>query len=269
MGQQFVTNTGIFASTFPKMLVQPNDPTVDNFRNVVIGDLWLSKATGNFYGLSSLVGSVATWTLLSPGSGTLTSIIADSGTATPTAGAITISGGTTGLTTSASASTVDLTGVLISDNGGTGFSTYALGDMIYASAIDTLSKLAATTNGYVLTLSAGVPVWAPNSGGVITWENESGSFSPSVGTGYFITNTATATLPASPTIGDTISFIVDTSNVLTIQAVGAQTITIGSISSSAAGTISNTLIGDSVTLIYSDFTDSWKSADSTGTWSFT
>ena len=51
--------------------------------------------------------------------------------------------------------------------GGTGFSTYATGDLIYASATNTLSKLAAGTNGYVLTLSSGVPVWAAAASGMV------------------------------------------------------------------------------------------------------
>jgi hypothetical protein len=48
--------------------------------------------------------------------------------------------------------------------GGTGQTTYATGDILYASASNTLSKLAAGTNGHVLTLAAGVPTWAAASG---------------------------------------------------------------------------------------------------------
>lgn len=57
---------------------------------------------------------------------------------------------------------------IASGYGGTGFSTYAAGDIIYASATNTLSKLAAGTNGHVLTLVAGVPAWAAGGGGGIT-----------------------------------------------------------------------------------------------------
>lgn len=49
--------------------------------------------------------------------------------------------------------------------GGTGISTYTTGDILYASATNTLSKLAAGTNAYVLTMSGGVPTWAAASGG--------------------------------------------------------------------------------------------------------
>jgi len=53
--------------------------------------------------------------------------------------------------------------------GGTGQTTYATGDILYASAANTLSKLAAGTNGHVLTLAAGVPTWAAPSGGGSGW----------------------------------------------------------------------------------------------------
>ena len=59
-----------------------------------------------------------------------------------------------------------ISGVLATANGGTGLSSYATGDIIYASATNTLSKLAAGTNGYVLTLAGGVPSWAAASGGL-------------------------------------------------------------------------------------------------------
>jgi hypothetical protein len=49
--------------------------------------------------------------------------------------------------------------------GGTGFSTYAKGDLIYASAANTLSKLTAGTNGQTLQMQDGLPVWADLDGG--------------------------------------------------------------------------------------------------------
>lgn len=63
-----------------------------------------------------------------------------------------------------------ISGVLATVNGGTGLSSYATGDLIYASATNTLSKLAAGTNGYVLTLASGIPSWSalPATGVSIT-----------------------------------------------------------------------------------------------------
>ena len=49
--------------------------------------------------------------------------------------------------------------------GGTGQTSYAKGDILYASASNTLSKLAAGTNGQTLQLQDGVPVWADLDGG--------------------------------------------------------------------------------------------------------
>lgn len=49
--------------------------------------------------------------------------------------------------------------------GGTGFTTYAKGDILYASAANTLSKLAAGNNGEVIQLQDGVPVWGVLDGG--------------------------------------------------------------------------------------------------------
>lgn len=50
--------------------------------------------------------------------------------------------------------------------GGTGLTSYTTGDILYASATNVLSKLAATTNGYVLTLASGIPSWVAPGGGI-------------------------------------------------------------------------------------------------------
>ena len=55
---------------------------------------------------------------------------------------------------------IELTDALSPIYGGTGLTSYATGDIIYASAADTLNKLSAGTEGYLLTMSSGVPVWA-------------------------------------------------------------------------------------------------------------
>ena len=51
-------------------------------------------------------------------------------------------------------------GLLPVTGGGTGISSYSVGDMLYASATTTLSKLAAGTNTHILTMAAGLPSWA-------------------------------------------------------------------------------------------------------------
>jgi len=54
---------------------------------------------------------------------------------------------------------------IASNKGGTGFTTYAKGDFLYASAANTLSKLTAGTNGQTLQLQDGVPYWGDLDGG--------------------------------------------------------------------------------------------------------
>lgn len=73
------------------------------------------------------------------------------------------------LPTSQLSGTIDLTtqvnGVLPEANGGTNQSTYTLGDILYASASNVLSKLGIGSAGQVLTVVAGVPAWqTPSSG---------------------------------------------------------------------------------------------------------
>lgn len=58
-----------------------------------------------------------------------------------------------------------ITGTLASDNGGTGFSTYAKGDLLYSSATNVLSKLSIGSTNEVLKVDAsGVPVWGAEGG---------------------------------------------------------------------------------------------------------
>jgi len=65
-----------------------------------------------------------------------------------------------------SSQVVTLANALPEGSGGTNQTTYATGDVLYASGANTLSKLAAGTNGHVLTLAAGVPSWASAAGGL-------------------------------------------------------------------------------------------------------
>lgn len=97
------------------------------------------------------------------------------------------------------------------------------------------------------------------TGGGFKWTDVSGAFSPLKDNGYFITGTATGTLPASPVQGDTIKFFVDhASQVLTIKAPGTQLIRLGSLVSSAGGTAISTLQGDSIELVYRAANTTWE-----------
>ena len=55
--------------------------------------------------------------------------------------------------------TISLTGTIPQSNGGTGFNTYTVGDILYCSSSNTLSKLAIGTTGQLLSVASGVPAW--------------------------------------------------------------------------------------------------------------
>ena len=56
-------------------------------------------------------------------------------------------------------------GTVAVTKGGTAQTTYATGDILYASATNTLSKLAVGSTGQVLTVASGAPSWAAAAGG--------------------------------------------------------------------------------------------------------
>ena len=81
-----------------------------------------------------------------------------------TAGTGLTGGGTSGDVTLSLSTPVSAT------NGGTAQTTYATGDLLYASAANTLAKRTIGTTGQVLTVSGGVPTWAtPASGSSSNW----------------------------------------------------------------------------------------------------
>ncbi|HQB59997.1 MAG TPA: hypothetical protein PK260_04520, partial [Candidatus Moranbacteria bacterium] len=55
-------------------------------------------------------------------------------------------------------------GILGAQYGGTGFDSYTVGDLLYASSATTLARLSIGSDGQVLTISGGVPVWSDVSG---------------------------------------------------------------------------------------------------------
>ena len=78
------------------------------------------------------------------------------------------SGGTTGLTTSGGpvtgSGTITLAGTLISVNGGTGISSYAVGDLLFANTTTTLDKLTVGANGYLLASNGTAPAYVDPAG---------------------------------------------------------------------------------------------------------
>lgn len=112
---------------------------------------------------------------------------------------------------------------------------------------------------------------APGGTSVITWSDKAVSFNAAAGNGYFVTAAATATLPASPTQGQTISFIADsaTPSVITIQANTGQFIRLSTSLSASAGTAVNVARGDAITLVYRASDTTWIANADIGSWTIT
>jgi hypothetical protein len=96
-------------------------------------------------------------------------LVGNTGSA-PTWGALSGSAVTTfqtslnGLTPStATSGAVTLAGTLGATSGGTGLTSYTTGDIIYASASNTLAKLPIGTAGQVLSVASGIPSWAAST----------------------------------------------------------------------------------------------------------
>lgn len=117
---------------------------------------------------------------------------------------VAMSGGTTGLTTAGgpitTSGTFTLGGTLIAANGGTGFASYAVGDLVYAGTTTTLAKLADIATGNVL-ISGGVST-APSWGKIALTTHVSGIL-PVANGGTGVTSSTGSTnnvLSDSPTL---------------------------------------------------------------------
>jgi hypothetical protein len=104
-----------------------------------------------------------------------TGVVTALGVNTGSAGAFVVNGGALGTPSSGTLTnatglplSTGVTGTLPATNGGTAQSTYTTGDLLYASATNTLSKLGIGSTGQVLTVSGGVPAWATGGGGGIS-----------------------------------------------------------------------------------------------------
>jgi uncharacterized membrane protein YiaA len=146
-----------------------------------IGDiLYASGATtltalgiGSTNKVLTVIAGIPSWQ--TPTTGTVTSVTGTTNRITSTGGAtpvIDISAayvGQSSITTLGTIATGVWNATAIGPTfGGTGLTSYASGDIIYASAANTLSALAKSTDNKVLTLSGGFPSWQTPASGTVT-----------------------------------------------------------------------------------------------------
>jgi hypothetical protein len=131
---------------------------------IAISNTGVAAAT---YGSASSVPTIAVNAQGQITSASNTSIAIDANQITTgTIGSSLISGSYTGITGvgTLTAGTWNATAIAAA-NGGTGQTSYAAGDLLYASGATTLSKLALGAQGYVLKAGASAPEWGVISGG--------------------------------------------------------------------------------------------------------
>ena len=176
------------------------------------------------------IGTIATQKLLgrySAGTGVIEQITISTGLALDGSGNLTasglggtvtsvnVSGGTTGMTFSGGAittsGTITMSGTLDADNGGTGQSVYTVGDILYASAATTLTKLnSGPTGTFLRSAGAASPVaWSavtfPNSAitGDVLYASAANTYSALAGvaTGNALISGGVSTAPSWGKIG--------------------------------------------------------------------
>ena len=204
--------------------------------NVVGGAVGIIPIASGGTGLSTiptngqlLIGNGTGYTLNTLGTGAGISVTNGLGTITlANTGVLSFAGGTTGLTpATATTGAVTLAGTLIAVNGGTGFGSYAVGDLLYPNTTTTLTKLPDVATGNAL-ISGGVNT-APAWGKIGLTTHVSGTLAVGNGgtgattlTGY-VKGNGTAAFTASATIPNTDITGLGTISVKNIGASGSFT----------------------------------------------
>lgn len=125
-----------------------------------------------------------------------------------------------------------------------------------STGIPVANTLTAGTNISIANGPNSITISSTGSSG-IPWSDQSSSFSCAINNGYIATAALTATLPTGTSVGQTNSFIADSTGTLVIQAASGQFIRIGTSISAAGGTATNSAHGDTLNLVYSDTTSTW------------
>jgi hypothetical protein len=120
-----------------------------------------------------------------------------------------------------------------------------------------LGKSGSITSGSGSTLTIHSPLYA----------NQAANTTIALNSGSFAIAAITLTTPASAglEVGDLLEFVA-TNGVLVIQLSGTQVAHIGSVATTAGGTLTSTATGDAVCLRYQATTDEWWATSVIGTW---
>lgn len=255
--------------------------TTPSARYEVIGDPPATNGTGNFL-LSAGTAAIASGKTLTV-SNTLTFTGTDAST-------VAFGGGGTVVYTSNFGSNVAtflatpsganlaaaLTSALPATKGGTGLTSLTSGDILYASASNTLSALPKGSDGQVLTLASGIPSWATPSGGgdttisptQITGGGDTANWNP--------TSLSTATvirIDADANLNQISGIAAQSGHRILLINVSANTIILRdkvSGLSTAANRFANggydipLFPGDSITIIYDGTSSVWRTLNVTG-----
>ncbi|MBK8909762.1 MAG: hypothetical protein IPM61_00375 [Chlorobi bacterium] len=115
----------------------------------------MDDGTGNgFFGIIRLNGTLTNHIYYDfPVNASGSFIFSNSSGGQTIAGGLAVTGGLT-------ADMLALSTPLAATSGGTGFSSYAVGDMLYANTTTSLARLPIGSNGLILTVSGGIPTWS-------------------------------------------------------------------------------------------------------------
>ena len=150
---------------------------VKTFSSTIVGSINGNAATATNVAYTGLTGTIPTWNQSTTGNAATATSATTATTATSATTATNVAyTGLTGTvptwnqsTTGNAATATALTATLGITGGGTGLTSLALGDLLYASATNTLAKLTKGTSGQTLVLRGNFPTWdTPSSAEVIS-----------------------------------------------------------------------------------------------------
>lgn len=206
---------------------------------------------------------------------------ADAGLATPALNNLNILGGE-GIDTSGAGSTITISGEDASAVN-KGIASFTVGDFtVIAGNVslatqpgelitgDSGGALSPTSNNWNILGRSGSKT--SGSGSTLTiksppYADQGSSTTITLNSGSFATNTVTLTTPATAGLadGDLLEFVA-TDGILTIQLAATQVAHLGSAVTTAAGTITGTATGDSISLRYQASTNDWWATSIVGIW---